>query len=71
MALTMTEAQAEQVRNGFQAQTTCMSVGTFIDIEEEVPEVTEDTPEAFEKCFQSIESLMEAVADRVIGELLP
>lgn len=71
LALTMTEAQAEQVRNGFQAQTTCMSVGTFIDIKEEVPEVTEDTPEAFEKCFQSIESLMEAVADRVIGELLP
>ncbi len=67
----MTKEQAEQVRTNFKAQTTCMSVGTFIDIEEEVPEVTEDTPEAFEKCFQSIESWMEAVADRIIGELLP
>lgn len=71
LALTMTEAQAEQVRTNFQAQTTCMSVGTFIDIEEEVPEVTKDTEEAFEECFQAIETLMEAVADRVIGELLP
>lgn len=71
LALTMTKAQAEQVKDRFQAQTTCMSVGTFIDLEEEVPEVKEDTPEAFEKCFQSIESLMEAVADRIIGELLP
>lgn len=70
LALTMTEAQAEQVRTSFQAQTTCMSVGTFIDIEEEVPEVTKDTEETFEECFQTIETLMEAVADRVIGELL-
>ncbi len=71
LALTMTEEQAEQVRTGFQAQTTCMSVGTFIDIDEEVPEVTDDTKEAFDKCFHSIESLMEAAADRIIGELLP
>ena len=71
LALTMTKEQAEQVKTNFKAQTTCLSVGTFIDIEEKVPEVTEDTPEDFEKCFQSIESWMEAVADRIIGELLP
>ena len=71
LALTMTKTQAEQVRTNYEAQIACMSVGTFIDMEEEVPEVTEDTPEAFEKCFQSIESWMEAVADRIIGELLP
>lgn len=70
LALTMTKTQAEQVRTNYEAQITCMSVGTFIDMEEEVPEVTEDTPEAFEKCFRSIESLMEAAADRIIGELL-
>ena len=69
-ALTMTKTQAEQVRTNYEAQIACMSVGTFIDMEEEVPEVTEDTPEAFEKCFRSIESLMEAAADRIIGELL-
>ena len=67
---TMTKTQAEQVRTNYEAQIACMSVGTFIDMEEEVPEVTEDTPEAFEKCFRSIESLMEAAADRIIGELL-
>ena len=70
LALTMTKTQAEQVRTNYEAQIACMSVGTFIDMEEEVPEVTEDTPEAFEKCFRSIESLMEAAADRIIGELL-
>ena len=69
LALTMTKTQAEQVRTNYEAQIACMSVGTFIDMEEEVPEVTEDTPEAFEKCFRSIESLMEAAADRIIGEL--
>lgn len=70
LALTMTKTQAEHVRTNYEAQIACMSVGTFIDMEEEVPEVTEDTPEAFEKCFRSIESLMEAAADRIIGELL-
>ena len=70
LALTMTKTQPEQVRTNYEAQIACMSVGTFIDMEEEVPEVTEDTPEAFEKCFRSIESLMEAAADRIIGELL-
>lgn len=70
LALTMTKTQAEQVRTNYEAQIACMSVGTFIDMEEEVPEVTEDTPEAFEKCFRSIESLMEVAADRIIGELL-
>ena len=71
LALTMTRAQAEKVRKDFGTKTACMSVGTFIDLEEEVPKVTEDTAEAFEECFRSIETWMEAVADRVIGELLP
>lgn len=70
LALTMTSEQAEKVKTNFKAQTTCMSVGVFIDMDEAVPVVQEDTPEAFEKCLCAIESLMEAVADRIIGELL-
>ena len=71
LALTMTGEQAEKVKKDFGTKTACMSVGTFIDLDEDMPKVTEDTAEAFEECFRSIETWMEAVADRVIGELLP
>ena len=70
LVLTMTKSQAEQIREGFQTQASCMFIGTFIDIDEEVPEIKEDTKDAYEQCFTAIEQLMEAVAYRVIGELL-
>ena len=52
-----------------------MSIGTFIDIdsteaEEKIPKVTEEDPETYQQCFDILEPLMEAVADRIIGELL-
>lgn len=71
LVLTMTVAQAERIREDFDTQTACMSIGTFIDMEEEIPVITEDTKDSYEKCFTVLEQLMEAVADRVIGELLP
>ena len=71
LVLTMTREQAERIREDFDSQTTCMSIGTFIDMEEEIPVITEDTKGSYETCFTVLEQLMEAVADRVIGELLP
>ncbi|MCI5504757.1 MAG: hypothetical protein PUH88_03735 [Lachnospiraceae bacterium] len=71
LVLTMTGEQTERIRTDFDTQTTCMSIGTFIDMEEEIPVITEDTRESYENCFTVLEQLMEAVADRVIGELLP
>ena len=53
--------------------TSCMSIGTFIDTtetEERIPEVTEENQETYQTCFDILEPLMEAVADRIIGELL-
>lgn len=52
-----------------------VSIGTFIDIdsteaEEKIPKVTEEDPETYQQCFDILEPLMEAVADRIIGELL-
>lgn len=70
LVLTMTGEQAERIREDFNTQTACMSIGTFIDMEDEIPLITEDK-ESYEKCFTVLEQLMEAVADRVIGELLP
>ncbi|MCD8018875.1 MAG: hypothetical protein LUF92_04625 [Clostridiales bacterium] len=72
LVLTMNEEQAEQVKADYDIQPTCtcMSIGTFTDLDDEVPMVGDDTEDAFEQCFHSIETLMEAVTDRIIGELL-
>lgn len=52
------------------ANTACMWLGTFIDMEEELPKVAEDTKEAYEELYQIIRQAMEAAADRLIAELL-
>ena len=74
LVLTITKSLAEQIKDSFDVQaTSCMSVGTFIDTtetEERIPEVTEEDPETYQVCFDILEPLMEAVADRIIGELL-
>lgn len=70
LVLTMTEEQAERIHNDFASATPCMSVGTFIDVEEQIPEVKEEEPDTYTSCFTVLEQVMEAVADRVIGELL-
>ena len=74
--LTITKGLAEQIKESFDVQTASyMSIGTFIDIdsteaEEKIPKVTEEDPETYQQCFDILEPLMEAVADRIIGELL-
>ena len=77
LVLTMTRAQAEQVRKDYATQAACMSVGTFIDMDEDIRspeegiEQAEDEDEVLETFFHSVEQSMEAVADRIIGELSP
>ena len=61
------------ITKGLAEATSCMSIGTFIDTtetEERIPEVTEENQETYQTCFDILEPLMEAVADRIIGELL-
>ncbi len=74
LVLAVTKELAEQIKDSFDVQaTSCMSIGTFIDTtetEERIPEVTEEEPETYQQCFDILEPLMEAVADRIIGELL-
>lgn len=74
LVLTVTGSLAEQIKDSFDVQSmSCMSIGTFIDTtetEERIPEVTEENPETYQQCFNILEPLMEAVADRIIGELL-
>ena len=71
LVLAVTEGLAEQIKESFDVQSTsCMSIGTFVDTEEKIPEVTEEDAETYQLCFDTLEPLMEAVADRIIGELL-
>lgn len=74
LVLTITRSLADQIKDSFDVQaTSCMSIGTFIDTtetEEKIPEVTEEDSETYQVCFDILEPLMEAVADRIIGELL-
>ena len=76
LVLTITKGLAEQIKESFDVQTASyMSIGTFIDIdsteaEEKIPKVTEEDPETYQQCFDILEPLMEAVSDRIIGELL-
>lgn len=76
LVLTITKGLAEQIKESFDVRTASyMSIGTFIDIdsteaEEKIPKVTEEDPETYQQCFDILEPLMEAVADRIIGELL-
>lgn len=72
LVLSVTREQAQSIKEQYITEdmdVTCMSLGDFVQSEEEVPRLEEDTEEAFEICFAKIEKLMEAVADRIIREL--
>ncbi|MBR0382331.1 MAG: hypothetical protein IJH71_07850 [Eubacterium sp.] len=69
LVLTLDSNLAEKVKENYEAQVSCMSIGTFVDAEEGLLEVT-DEEESFLKCFLETEQLMEAAADRLIGELI-
>lgn len=71
LILTMSRADVEHLREHFDfSNTTCMFLGTFIDMEEEIPDVAEDTKEGYEVCYQLTKQAMEAAADRLILELI-
>ena len=70
LILTIGKNDVEHIRESFDVNTTCMFLGTFIDMEEELPAIKEDTREDYEKLFQVTRQSMEAVADRLILELL-
>lgn len=68
--LTMGKEEVDRIREKYDVQTTCMFLGTFIDMEEEIPPVSEDTKEAYENCYEVTRQAMEAAADRLILELI-
>ena len=70
LVLTLTDEQAERIHQDYSSSTTCMSLGTFLDVDASIPEVAGGTQGDYQECFTAIEQLMEAVADRVIGELI-
>lgn len=70
LILTMSRSDIEHIRDHFEVNTTCMFLGTFIDMEEEIPGVSEDTKEAYEVCYELTKQAMEAAADRLILELI-
>lgn len=70
LILTMNKSEIDHIREHFEINTTCMSLGTFIDMEEEIPDVTEDSKEAYQACFELMKQAMEAAADRMILELI-
>ncbi|MBQ9156970.1 MAG: hypothetical protein IJ137_09315 [Eubacterium sp.] len=69
LVLALTDELADRIHQDYSSQTACMSLGTFLDVDASIPDVSEGTPEVYLDCFTAIEQLMEAVADRVIGEL--
>ena len=70
LILTMNKSEIDHIREHFEVNTTCMYLGTFIDMEEEIPDVEEDSKEAYEACFELMKQAMEAAADRMILELI-
>ncbi len=70
LILTMSRSESEHIRDHFEVNTTCMFLGTFIDMEEEIPDVAEDTKEGYEVCYELTKQAMEAAADRLILELI-
>ena len=70
LILTMNKSEIDHIREHFEINTTCMFLGTFIDMEEEIPDVTEDSKEAYQACFELMKQAMEAAADRMILELI-
>ena len=70
LILTMGKNDVNHLKEHFETRASCMFVGTFIDMDEEIPDVTEDTIEAYEACYQAANQAMEAVAERLILELI-
>lgn len=70
LILTITRADHEHVKDHFTSGATCMFLGTFIDMDEELPAVEEDTKETYEACYQATKIAMEAVADRLLVEVV-
>ncbi len=70
LVLTMHEEQADRIRQDYHSSTTCMSLSTFLDLDASIPDVSGGTREEYDSCFEIIEQLMEAAADRVIGEMI-
>lgn len=71
LVLAVTKELAEKIRESFDVQqTSCMSIGMFADMEEDMPDATAEEPETFRNLFETLEPLMEAAADRIIGEVL-
>ena len=70
LILTMSRSDIEHIRDHFEVNTTLMFLGTFIDMEEEIPDVAEDTKEGYEVCYELTKQAMEAAADRLILELI-
>lgn len=69
LILTLTDELAERVHESYASSTTVMSLGVFLDVDASMPDVSGGTIEDYEKCLLILEQLMEAVADRAIGEL--
>ena len=69
LVLTLTEEQAERIHQDYTSSTSCMSLGMFLDVDASIPDMSGGTEEEYEEGLRIIEGLMEAVADRVIGEL--
>ena len=69
LVLTLTDELADRVHESYHSATTVMSLGVFLDVDASTPDVSGGSLEDYEKCLLILEQLMEAVADRVIGEL--
>lgn len=70
LVLALTDGLSERIRQEYHSQTSCMSLSTFLDVDASIPDVQGGNEEDYERSFIVIEQLMEAVADRVIGELI-
>lgn len=68
LILTLTDGIAARLRETYNPQNTCMSIGTFTDTEGPTVELTENE-ESYEESFSILEPLMEEVAWRLLSEL--
>lgn len=74
LILTMTPEIQEQLKNTFESVSSCMYVGTFVEVFAELstePPVVEETEESYENLVGIMEPLIETVADRLITEVFP
>ena len=70
LVLTLTDDQAERIHQAYPLPTAVMSLGVFLDVDATLPDISGGTEEDYDKCLQILEQLMEAVAHRVIGDLI-